>query len=279
MAEGFPRDKSPGDSGRRSPSADRVAAAKGDDQVVTASYDRGSSGDWRSHLAKAIEQFAPQVSASPRSEREFAEHARLRMLYLLADRRDEALQPIPALDPAMQEFWSGQLYGLAALMDTELISDPSQRKTEARRHLDESVNRLGESCSLVVRNLAFVTAIDDFGIYKPFKQYEFTPGQQVLLYADIENFKSSETAKGHHTALRSSYQIFNSGGQRVAEHDFPTNEEYCRNPRRDFFMGYEFYLPERIFPGKHTLQLTVVDLNSQKIGQSLIEFTVKSNGG
>ena len=247
-------------------------------QVVAAGYSQSVSADWRNHLSRAIDQLASEVPTVPGSDREFAAHARLHMLYLLADRRDEALRPIPALDAGMQQFWSGQFYGLAALWDTEMISDPSQRKAEAKRHLSDSLDKLAGACSLVVRNLTFATAIDDFGIYKPFDQYEFQPGQPVLLYAEIENFKSEETAKGHRTALRSSYQIFNSGGQRVAEYEFPTNEEYCRNPRRDFFMSYEFCLPERIFPGPHTLQLTVVDLNSQKIGQSLIEFTVKSDG-
>ena len=40
-------------------------------------------------------------------------------------------------------------------------------------------------------------------------------------------------------------------------------------------MGYEFRLPDRIYPGKHTLQLTVEDLKSKKVGQSTVDFTVK----
>ena len=136
--------------------------------------------------------------------------------------------------------------------------------------------KLGDSCPLVVRNLAFVTEIQSYGSYKPFDKYEFVPGQRVLLYAEVENFTSSETARGFHTVTRSSYQIFDSSGRRIDEHEFSPSEEYCRRPRRDFFIGYEFCLPERIYPGKHVLQLTVADLNSQKIGQTVIEFTVKS---
>ena len=99
----------------------------------------------------------------------------------------------------------------------------------------------------------------------------------MLLYAEVENFKGIETAKGFHTAMRSSYQIFDASGKRIAEHEFAASEESCRRPRRDFFIGYEFCLPQRIYPGKHHLQLTVSDLNSQKVGQSLIEFTIRSS--
>ncbi len=245
--------------------------------VTRASYTANSADpSWQSHVSEAIRKLESDLRPTPQSEGELARHARLRMLYLIAGRRDDALRPTPSLDPGMQEFWSEELYGLATLLDTELISDGSRRKAEAKQHLSGAVTRLGESCPLVVRNLAFVTVIDGFGNYKPFDKYEFQPGQQVLLYAELENFKTKETPRGYHTATRSSYQIFDSSGRRVAEHEFKPSEEYCPSPRRDYYISYLFRMPKQIFPGKHVLQLTVADLNSEKIGQSLIDFAVKA---
>lgn len=260
----------------RGASADRAEAEAAARREPPISREPESSGDGRSPLREAIRSLESDVAGVPKSDREFTEHARLRMLYLLAGQRDEALRPIPSMAPAMQEFWSEQLYGLATLMECELTSESSRRKAEAKQHLDTATAKLGESCPLVVRNLAFATDIQSFGTYKPFEKYEFAPGQTVLLYAEVENFKSADTAKGFHTATRSSYQIFDASGKRVAEHEFSPSEEHCRQPRRDFFIGYEFSLPKRIYPGKHVLQLTVADLNSQKIGQSMIEFTIES---
>ena len=48
--------------------------------------------------------------------------------------------------------------------------------------------------------------------------------------------------------------------------NFRTTEEYCQSPRRDFFIGYHLRLPKRIYNGKHTLQLTIEDLKSHKVG-------------
>jgi hypothetical protein len=127
----------------------------------------------------------------------------------------------------------------------------------------------------VVRSLAFCTEIQSYGCIKAFEHCDFTPGQPVLLYAELENLSSESTPKGIHTSLQSSYQIFDGRGQRVADEEFTVTEEYCRNPRRDYFIGYELRIPERIYPGKHTLQLTVRDTRSQKIGQATIDFTVK----
>ncbi len=242
--------------------------------ITAASYEPQPSKDWQVALNEAIRGLEAAVNPTPQSAAEIAQHARLRMLYLLAGRREDALRPIPSISPSMQDFWSKQLFGLATLLDTEQIAEPTRRAGEAERHLIEAIARLGESSPLLVRNMAFVTEVQSFGAYKPLAKNEFVPGQRLLLYAEVENFKSNETPKGSYTALQSSYQILDSRGQRVADHEFSVNEEYCHGPRRDFFIGYEFLLPKHIYPGKHTLQLTVTDLNSQKIGQSNIEFTV-----
>jgi len=255
---------------------DRQAEDEPAAEVVPASHESKVEDDWQTHLEEAIGLLESEAGRSPQSDAESARQARLRMLYLLANRRDDALRPIRSLDPAMQEFWSKQLYGLATLVDPQLISESGRRRAQAKQHLEAAVAKLSESCPLVVRNLAFATEIELFGRYKPFEKYEFLPGQEVLLYAELENFETRETPRGFHTATRSSYQIFDSSGRRVAEHEFSPSEEYSPTARRDYFIGHQFTLPRQIFPGKHVLQLTVADLNSQKIGQSLIEFTVKS---
>ncbi len=176
----------------------------------------------------------------------------------------------------MQDFWSKQCFGLACLLEPETGGDPARRAAEAKRHLAESLGRLRECSQLELRNLSFVTEVQSWGSYKPVDKCEFLPGQIVLLYAELENIQTRSTPKGYHTSWRSSYQVFDSRGTRVAEHEFGPNEEYCKSPRCDFFIGCEFSMPKQIYPGKHTLQLTVVDLNSQKVGQSTIEFAIRA---
>jgi hypothetical protein len=230
---------------------------------------------WEELVDSAIEKLERErdrrVASSVREEDE----ARLRMLYLIADRRDDAVRAIASLEPEMQEFWSKQLFGLATLMSPELIADRSNRMIESKRNLDEALRRLGESSPLFVRNLAFVTDVQSYGSYTPFDEYEFRPGEPVLLYAEVENYRCKETARGYHTALRSSYEIFDSRRQRVAEHESSTTEEYCRNARRDFFTIYEFTMPEKLYPGKYELRLTVADLNGDKAGESSITFHIR----
>jgi hypothetical protein len=237
--------------------------------------DSKPNADWRAHIDQAIRAMESETPDKPKTEEELAKQARLRMLYALAGRREDAVKPIPAAPPAMQDFWSKELYGLTVLLDTQRTPDSMTRAAEAKQHLGEGYSRLGEMAPLGVRNLSFCTVVQSYGCYTPFKKYEFMPSQEVLLYAEVENFGIESTPKGYHTTLRSSYQILDAGGQRIADHAISTTEEYCQNPRRDFFIGYQLRMPSRINPGKYTLQLTIEDLKSQKVGQSSVELTIK----
>jgi hypothetical protein len=243
--------------------------------VTAAARDAPVQEDWRKGLAMSISNLESELRDAPQSTPGVDLQARLRMLYLLADRREDALRSIPCASPTVQEFWSQELFGLATWLDSQRVSDLSRRAGQSQPSLAAAVHRLGEMGPLVVRNLAFITDVQSYGIYKPVAKDEFTPGQEVLLYAEVENFKSEETPKGFHTVLQASYQVFDNRGQRVAGQDLNAVEEHCRNPRRDFFLAYRLSLPKRIYAGKHVLQLTLVDQKSQKIGQASIEFNVK----
>lgn len=249
---------------------------KSSTSAVESDDDRaGSNATWEQLVDSAIKKLEERRKRRLDSDLDEEDEARLRMLYLIANRRDDAVRVIASLEPEMQEFWSKQFFGLATLLNSDLISDRSNRLIESKRNLDEALRRLGESAPLFVRNLAFITNVDSYGVYTPFDDYEFSTGDPVLLYAEVENYRCKETARGYHTALRSTYEIFDSSRQKVAEHEFSTNEEYCKNPRRDFFTVCEFKIPENLEPGKFVLRLTVADLNGDKAGESSITFHIR----
>lgn len=241
---------------------------KGDDRPL-------SGTTWEELVDSAIEKLEARRERRLDSDLREEDEARLRMLYLIADRRDDAVRHIASLEPEMQEFWSKQFFGLATLLNSDLISDRSNRLIESKRNLDEALRRLGESAPLFVRNLAFITSVDSYGVYTPFDDSEFRPGEEVILYAEVENYRCKETARGYHTALRSTFEIFDGDRQKVAEHEFSTNEEYCKNARRDFFTICQFFIPKNLTPGKYVLRLTVADLNGDKAGESSITFHIR----
>lgn len=260
------------------PPPKEAASAQKSDVAEKAPEAPREAGDWRTPLAAAIAAMESELQKTPEGPDALTRQSQLRLLCLVAGRRDDALKPPSAGTPIQREFWTKQVYGLDAWLDASRIPDATRRAAETKRLLDEAAQRLGEAAPLGVRNMAFCTDIQSYGCYKPFKANDFAAEQELLLYVEVENFTSEASAKGFHTALRSSYQIFDTRGQRVADHEFTVTEEQCQNARRDFFIGYHLRLPKRINPGKYTLQLTIEDLKSQKVGQSSIDFSIRDGG-
>lgn len=230
---------------------------------------------WQQQLGPAIVELEKQTRAPAGDAEAVSRHVWLRMLYLAAGRRDDALKPIPGIAPAQQDYWSKQIFALATYLDSQRAGDPNIRAAEAVQHLTRAASSLAQQAPLTVRNLAFCSSVESYGVHKRIEQHEFTPGQELLVYAEVENFKSDETAEGFHTALQPSYQVLDSQGQRVAHEELPLTEETCHNRRRDYFVRYFLTLPKSIYDGTYTLELTIEDTLARKIGQSKIEFTIK----
>jgi hypothetical protein len=240
-----------------------------------ASDPQPGSDQWQLQLTKTILALESNGDVTSGDAAEISRQIQLRLLYLAAGRRDDALKPIAGLSAAQQEFWTKELYGLATYLDADRVADPERRATEAALHLREAAGRIGELANPVVRNLAFCKEVTSFGVYKKFPKYEFKAGDEVLLYGEIENLKAESTDRGYHTAVKSSYQILDGRGERIAEQEFPVSDDLCTSPRRDFFIPYFIWLPKHINDGAYTLQLTIEDKQTKKIGQSSIQFTVK----
>ncbi len=226
-------------------------------------------------LTKAILAMEGESAANTAAADEIARQIRLRMMYLAAGRRDDALRPIPGLSAAQQEFWTKEIYGLATYLDSASGGDGERRAAEAALHLREAASRIGEFAPPVVRNLAFCKEVTSFGVFKRFPKDEFKAGEEALLYCEIENLKAESTDKGYRTSVKSSYQILDAHGERVAEQEFPASEDLCTSQRRDFFIPYFIWIPKRIDPGTYTLQLTVEDAQTHRTGQASIKFAIK----
>jgi hypothetical protein len=232
--------------------------------------------DPRQQLAETIKAMEAEMPSNPTTSAAIAQHARLRMLYAAAGRRDDAMRPIPAASPTAQQFLAKELEGLTAWLNAEQSPDAQQRAAEVKPVLADALGKLAELAPLCVRNLSFCTEVRSYGCTKRFEKYEFQPDQEVLLYAEIENFASESTPRGYHTLLKSSYQVFDAKGQRVADHSFAATEEHCQNCRRDFFIGYHLRLPKELAAGKYRMKLTIEDLKSRKVGRASVEFEVKA---
>lgn len=211
-------------------------------------------------------------------QRYIEKHVHLRMLYLMAGQQERALQAIPGIDAADQEFWQQMFWAVANYFDAQNMPNRGDRATQAAAQLRTAIQRLQETARLELRNVAFCHEITSYGAYQRFPRDEFTRGQPVLVYAEVNNFKSVPAADGQYlTRLRSTIELYTPAGGLIDRIVFPEQEDVCRNHRRDYFQSHQFNIPngDKIQLGPHVLKVLVEDLLSQKVAEYSVNFTVK----
>lgn len=233
------------------------------------------TGSWEKLIDDTIgklERVATDTRASD-EERTIAQ-LRLRMLYLIANRKSDAMEKVEGLTAEEQEVWSNTLFGLADYMKVEDIP-VDRRHTLALGSFRRAMSHLEAASPLELRNLEFIQSVDSFGQFKPFPSHDFQPKQEVLLYVEIENFTSRDNGGKFETSLQSNYEIYDQSGRRIDARQFPEVKDSCRVRRRDFYVPYRLYMPENIPSGTYRLELTVRDSAADKFGQASIEFNIK----
>lgn len=258
--------------------------SNGVDPAIATMPNSPSPNSWNDYLQKVIDVAAAEATATRMGPTDVEKQAYvekqvyLRMLYLMAGQQERALQAIPGLEPADQEFWTQTFWGLANYFDAKTIPQGSDRATQTVAQFTTAVMRLQEKANLELRNVAFCKTISSFGNYERFPRDEFSPGQPVLLYGEVANFHSEPTADGNYrTILRSTLEIYKPGpqGELVERNQFPATEDVCRNHRRDYFHSYEYMIPPKIALGPHVMKLSVEDQLSRKVATYTLNFTVK----
>jgi hypothetical protein len=206
----------------------------------------------------------------------------LRLVYAAAGRMDDAVAAVESLDPSQREAYKNLMFGLGVWLSPDEARRAALRTAKVLHSLRDATGDLAGASKLELRNLAFCERVEHFGWYTEFPRKEFQPKQQVILYAEVENFTAEQKGpSSYETELQGSYVILDASGQEVASRQLQLDKEVCRNYRRDYFLAYRLYLPDGISPGRYRLELTVEDMKARgkyqgrKLGEGVIDFTIR----
>lgn len=249
-----------------------VASSRSSEQEPSKEVRRG---EWRAHAEKALaalEREKAHFSPSGREEEQLAINQRA--LHWLLNQHDEAVAEIADMNEDEKEYWKHQFAALLIAADADDKHTSSRRAALARRELRDASDHLANMSSLDVRNLAFCEKVESFGRYAPFKSTAFKPGQEVLLYVEIDNFTVKAVGDRFETELQAEYNLIDANGNRTSS-KLATVKEEGRNRRHDYFVAYTLSLPKELTAGQYTLQLIVEDVKGQKSSQASLEFKVR----
>jgi hypothetical protein len=242
-----------------------------------------NDANWQDELNRLIDRIEKELVKAPNEKDKgkrddyLLRQAQLRLMYLVAQRNQDALTVIPDVEPTQQEFWQQIIWAMSNSLDTAQTPDVSERAARTIPRLTAALRKMREEAPLAIKNMAFCRKISYFGNYERFPRDEFTPGYEVLLYTEIDNFVTAPTDDGEYrTSLKSLIEIVDSEGKVVWTKSFPSStEDICKNPRRDYFQNYHFHIPDDLQPGNFSLRLTIEDEIGNKRTTKSVNFVLK----
>jgi hypothetical protein len=125
-----------------------------------------------------------------------------------------------------------------------------------------------------VQNACFASRVRAWGVVDRFETAEFQPGQELIVYFELDQLASRESAEGHTTRIDTVLKLVGADGRRVHEWTFEPLDETCGSHRRDYFARYLVALPASIPAGSFRLEVAVTDTIAGRTAHASLPLTV-----
>lgn len=233
-------------------------------------------------VEQQLTEWPREASGKPQNEAEWRQHQTdLRLLYLMAGRSAESMRAIESLPEKEQEFWQTMMLAMEAYRGNNDAADRTEQLTETLEYVRTASRQLQPLSRMKIRRMNFCNRIEGFGSFHDFPGSDFNAGQPLLLYAEIENYKSELTDDGQYRSEFAAMIEFLRDGETepIASRTIrlPEIEDLCAAERTDYFQSYELTIPS-LSPGRYTLRLRVRDQLSQQTATSDLPFDIRPLG-
>ncbi|MEL6898230.1 MAG: hypothetical protein AAFP90_19195, partial [Planctomycetota bacterium] len=197
-------------------------------------------------------------------------------LRVLEGIQPEDSQRWDSMPPRQADYLRSQLLTLWTLTNPDGPPVPEQRINTALPRLRDATRHMGGAASqLQLGALQFCKQIMGFGNIQRFARDEFQPGQEVIVYCEVDNVVSVKDKNVFRTHLKGTYDIINGDGRTLMSLPLPEDIQELRSRVRDRFVGYLIPLPNDLKSGTYRLRITLEDMLGKKYGQSVNRFRVR----
>ncbi|MFM7039951.1 MAG: hypothetical protein ACKO2L_19770 [Planctomycetaceae bacterium] len=199
----------------------------------------------------------------------------LRLLYGVAGRSADAARVIEGLPQEEQEFWQSLMLAMNQYRASGTESDRAAQLTETLAQLRAATRHLQPLSRLEIYRLQFCTRIDGFGNAAAFPTSDFEPGQRLLLYAGVRNFRSELTAEGRYRSEFAAIVEFlrEEDGEVLERIRLPQIPDECDEERTDYFQSFELTAP--VLEGNYIVRLHLRDQLTRQTTEARLRMTIR----
>jgi len=185
---------------------------------------------------------------------------------VLANKPAEAFDRLQGYDKPTQEILVALLPFAARLGDGGLDHASPQEVAVLLDQLNTLSLLLRGRTALALEKPCFCRKIKSFGLYEPLPANpvfqaagDGQHGERAQVYAEVRNFLSRTDGKVYEIFVTGRLEIYGSDGRRWWVRGFRDDPARSLSARRDFFVSFDFYLPQGLPPGNYVLGVEVRD--------------------
>jgi len=126
----------------------------------------------------------------------------------------------------------------------------------------QALDVVSETSDLGIKKAAICNEVTGFGKFKQFENNRFRPGDEVLIYCEIENFSTEnidgEDGEVHQCEFNAQIQFVNDKGETDHVQSLAKITDQSKSNRRDFYILFQIRIPD-LENGDHSLQVQIQD--------------------
>jgi hypothetical protein len=199
----------------------------------------------------------------------------LRMLYAVAGRTAESVRIIDSLPAEEQEFWQAMMMATNHYRRADDQVPREEQLAEVVSQVRTAARHLQPLAKLDLYRLQFCSRIDGFGNVTEFPTSDFEPGQRLLLYAGLRNFRSERTSEGRYRTEFAAVIEFlrEEDGEVVETIRLPEIPDECDEERTDYFQSFELTAPA--LEGTWFVRIRISDQLGRQTAESQLKLTIR----
>lgn len=128
--------------------------------------------------------------------------------------------------------------------------------------------------ALAVRNACFASAVRGWGDVVRFPADRFRPGQEVIVYVELDNLSAGTSPAGQTTSIDAVLRLVDDAGRSLHDWTFEPLSETRTAPRRDYFARYVVRIPEAAPRGACRIELEVTDIHAGSTAAAALPFEI-----
>lgn len=174
---------------------------------------------------------------------------------------DEFAASLPAAPPESPETATATVEAPSPepsqLAEQEPPTEPTEPPVVATDHPPTAPPAVDST--LAVRSACFASAVRAWGDVDRFTADCFEPGQEVIVYVELDNLAVGASPSGHTTCVDAVLRLVDEADHTLHTWTFEPIAETCTGRRRDYFARYVVRIPDTAPPGGCRVEMSITD--------------------